>query len=45
MDSNINYMPFSCEIVSTENLTPFEKLFRFKRLDDQSFGHKPGQFM
>ncbi|CAL7960307.1 Sulfhydrogenase 2 subunit gamma [Gammaproteobacteria bacterium] len=45
MDNNINYIPFSCEIVLTENLTPFEKLFRFKRLDGQSFGHKPGQFM
>lgn len=45
MDNNTNYIPFSCEIVSTGNLTPFEKLFRFKRIDGQSFGHKPGQFM
>lgn len=48
MDDNmtaINYLPFAVEVIAISQLTPLEKLFRFKRIDGQPFGHKPGQFM
>jgi len=39
------YRPFACRVESVEDLTPAEKLFRLVRVDGQSFGQKPGQFM
>jgi sulfite reductase subunit B len=38
------YLPFRCKIEHIEPLTQAEKLFRFVRLDQKPFGHKPGQF-
>ncbi len=39
------YRPFTCKVEFVEDLTPAEKLFRLVRVDGQSFGHQPGQFM
>lgn len=41
----VNYIPFPVEVVAIAELTPLEKLFRFKRIDEHPFTHKPGQFM
>lgn len=39
------YLPFDCEIISINDLTPAEKLFRLRRLDGVALDHLPGQFV
>ena len=39
------YRPFMCRVEFVKDLTPAEKLFRLVRVDGQSFGQRPGQFM
>lgn len=39
------YLPFDCEIISINDLTPAEKLFRLRCLDGAPLGHLPGQFV
>lgn len=41
----VDYVPFPCQLVAVQQLTPNEKLFRFVRTNEQHFGHKAGQFM
>lgn len=41
----VNYRPFVCKLVTINELTKLEKLFRFQRIDDQPFNHQPGQFV
>jgi sulfhydrogenase subunit gamma (sulfur reductase) len=43
--TNVNYVPFICELITITQLTPLEKLFRFVRTDATPFTHQPGQFM
>ena len=42
---NSLYLPFECEIISINDLTPGEKLFRVRRTDGAPLGHLPGQFV
>jgi NAD(P)H-flavin reductase len=39
------YLPFDCEIIAVNDLTPAEKLFRMRRTDGTPLGHLPGQFV
>jgi sulfhydrogenase subunit gamma (sulfur reductase) len=39
------YLPFDCEIIAVNDLTPAEKLFRVRRTDGTPLGHLPGQFV
>lgn len=39
------FIPFPCEIVSVEVLTPRDRLFRLLPLDHRPLGHRPGQFV
>jgi NAD(P)H-flavin reductase len=39
------YLPFDCEIIAVNDLTPEERLFRVRRSDGTSLGHLPGQFV
>ena len=39
------YVPVDCEIVSVEELTRNEKLFRLRPADGSPLGHLPGQFV
>jgi sulfhydrogenase subunit gamma (sulfur reductase) len=39
------YVPLDCEIISTSELTPNEKLFRLRLAGGEPLGHLPGQFV
>jgi NAD(P)H-flavin reductase len=44
-DSGEIYEPVLCRIESIREVTRIEKVFRLRRTDGLTFGHKPGQFM